>query len=249
MTSRAKLSALSLDELLERGSSLGIKHPHGHKGHKKTWIDAILASGRSSRSGSNNSSGQGGKRGKIGLGMSPTSSPKKRKVEQEIAEPSGSKCPFLAATQQVQQVSEAVSSADSTSLLGRLSSGVKGLLGFGSGAGSDDSSDDDSKAEDTKKEEEGGSSGSGLKQRSRSSSDDHQGDVSKCPFFNNKLTQIQPSSAHLGNPSYAMSPSSGDRKTLLLTGASRGIGHATVMHFSSMGWRVITCSRQAFPTG
>lgn len=38
-----------------------------------------------------------------------------------------------------------------------------------------------------------------------------------------------------------------DRKTLLLTGASRGIGHATVKRFSSAGWRVITCSRQPFP--
>jgi NAD(P)-dependent dehydrogenase (short-subunit alcohol dehydrogenase family) len=37
------------------------------------------------------------------------------------------------------------------------------------------------------------------------------------------------------------------RKTLILTGASRGIGHATVKHFSSAGWRVITCSRHAFP--
>ncbi len=34
---------------------------------------------------------------------------------------------------------------------------------------------------------------------------------------------------------------------MLLTGASRGIGHATVKRFSSAGWRVITCSRQAFP--
>jgi NAD(P)-dependent dehydrogenase (short-subunit alcohol dehydrogenase family) len=38
-----------------------------------------------------------------------------------------------------------------------------------------------------------------------------------------------------------------DRKTLLLTGASRGIGHATVKRFSSAGWRVITCSRHPFP--
>ncbi|MFV0474170.1 MAG: SDR family NAD(P)-dependent oxidoreductase [Pikeienuella sp.] len=38
-----------------------------------------------------------------------------------------------------------------------------------------------------------------------------------------------------------------ERKTLLLTGASRGIGHATVKRFSSAGWRVITCSRQPFP--
>ena len=38
-----------------------------------------------------------------------------------------------------------------------------------------------------------------------------------------------------------------DRRTLLLTGASRGIGHATVKRFSSAGWRVITCSRNPFP--
>ena len=37
------------------------------------------------------------------------------------------------------------------------------------------------------------------------------------------------------------------RKTLILTGASRGIGHAAVKRFSSAGWRVITCSRQGFP--
>jgi NAD(P)-dependent dehydrogenase (short-subunit alcohol dehydrogenase family) len=34
---------------------------------------------------------------------------------------------------------------------------------------------------------------------------------------------------------------------MLLTGASRGIGHATVKRFSSAGWRVITASRHAFP--
>ena len=38
-----------------------------------------------------------------------------------------------------------------------------------------------------------------------------------------------------------------ERKTIILTGASRGIGHATVKRFSSAGWRVITCSRQGFP--
>ena len=43
-------------------------------------------------------------------------------------------------------------------------------------------------------------------------------------------------------PSNAKEP----RRTLLLTGASRGIGHATVKRFSREGWRVITCSRQAF---
>ncbi|ABE38544.1 short-chain dehydrogenase/reductase SDR [Rhodopseudomonas palustris BisB5] len=34
---------------------------------------------------------------------------------------------------------------------------------------------------------------------------------------------------------------------MILTGASRGIGHATVIRFSSAGWRVITCSRHPFP--
>ncbi len=37
------------------------------------------------------------------------------------------------------------------------------------------------------------------------------------------------------------------QKTLLLTGASRGIGHATVRRFNRDGWRVITCSRAPFP--
>jgi len=41
--------------------------------------------------------------------------------------------------------------------------------------------------------------------------------------------------------------SNAERRTLLLTGASRGIGHATVKRFSSAGWRVIACSRQPFP--
>lgn len=42
-------------------------------------------------------------------------------------------------------------------------------------------------------------------------------------------------------------PNTGPRRTLLLTGASRGIGHATVKRFSAAGWRVITVSRQPFP--
>ncbi|MEO6301080.1 MAG: SDR family NAD(P)-dependent oxidoreductase, partial [Paracoccaceae bacterium] len=37
-----------------------------------------------------------------------------------------------------------------------------------------------------------------------------------------------------------------DQKTIVLTGASRGIGHATVKRFSAEGWRVLTCSRHAF---
>jgi len=45
----------------------------------------------------------------------------------------------------------------------------------------------------------------------------------------------------------ALSPDNHPRRALLLTGASRGIGHATVKRFSAAGWRVITCSRHPFP--
>jgi len=37
------------------------------------------------------------------------------------------------------------------------------------------------------------------------------------------------------------------RRSVLLTGASRGIGHATVKRFSDEGWRIITCSREPVP--
>lgn len=36
-------------------------------------------------------------------------------------------------------------------------------------------------------------------------------------------------------------------KTVILTGASQGIGHATVQRFMREGWRVITCARQEIP--
>ncbi len=36
------------------------------------------------------------------------------------------------------------------------------------------------------------------------------------------------------------------QKVLVLTGASRGIGHATARHFADLGYRVITVSRQPF---
>lgn len=36
-----------------------------------------------------------------------------------------------------------------------------------------------------------------------------------------------------------------DRKVMVLTGASRGIGHATVKRFAAEGWRILTCSRNA----
>ncbi len=36
-------------------------------------------------------------------------------------------------------------------------------------------------------------------------------------------------------------------RTLVLTGASRGIGHAAVKRFAVEGWRVVTCSREDVP--
>jgi len=36
-------------------------------------------------------------------------------------------------------------------------------------------------------------------------------------------------------------------KTVVLTGASRGIGHATVKRFSDEGWRIVTASREEVP--
>src|SRR5574337_1207757 len=50
-----------------------------------------------------------------------------------------------------------------------------------------------------------------------------------------------------GMPMKDESRQADEERTLVLTGASRGIGHATVKRFSSAGWRVITCSRHAFP--
>jgi len=41
-------------------------------------------------------------------------------------------------------------------------------------------------------------------------------------------------------------PMPGNTRTLVLTGASRGIGHATVKKFGASGWRIITISRQPF---
>ena len=64
-------------------------------------------------------------------------------------------------------------------------------------------------------------------------------DEAKCPVTGAGVEEAaKPSSARLPND---------QRKTLVLTGASRGIGHATVKRFSSAGWRVLTCSRHPFP--
>ena len=57
-------------------------------------------------------------------------------------------------------------------------------------------------------------------------------DVAACPFHADRFRS-----------------SAGERKTLVLTGASRGIGHATGKLFSEAGWRIITCARQPFDGG
>ena len=59
----------------------------------------------------------------------------------------------------------------------------------------------------------------------------------KCPITG----KAKPSPKH-------QEPSDGEQRTLVLTGASQGIGHATAKLFEENGWRVITCSRRAFST-
>jgi NAD(P)-dependent dehydrogenase (short-subunit alcohol dehydrogenase family) len=64
------------------------------------------------------------------------------------------------------------------------------------------------------------------------------GEPNSCPFHSEPA------------PSSSLGKSTPDKsslhKTMVLTGASRGIGHATVKLFSQAGWRIITCSRHPF---
>lgn len=48
---------------------------------------------------------------------------------------------------------------------------------------------------------------------------------------------------HVGEPAYT---ADGSRRTMLVTGASRGIGHSIVRKFAAEGWRIITLSRHPF---
>lgn len=50
---------------------------------------------------------------------------------------------------------------------------------------------------------------------------------------------------HRQNPQHP----AGQQKSIVLTGGSRGIGHATAKLFSDSGWRIITCSRHPFDGG
>jgi len=48
-------------------------------------------------------------------------------------------------------------------------------------------------------------------------------------------------------PNDAPSRTTSPARTVILTGASRGIGHATVKRFSAEAWRIITVSREPVP--
>lgn len=59
----------------------------------------------------------------------------------------------------------------------------------------------------------------------------------KCPVTGQSINTVPP-----------VAVDNDEQKTLVLTGASRGIGHATAKIFEKHDWRVITCSRRAFST-
>ncbi len=59
--------------------------------------------------------------------------------------------------------------------------------------------------------------------------------LDKCPVTGQTISPPRAKASH-----------SSEQKTLVLTGASQGIGHATAKLFEENGWRVITCSRRAF---
>ena len=59
--------------------------------------------------------------------------------------------------------------------------------------------------------------------------------IEKCPVTGQTIQPKKPKAV-----------SADEQKTLVLTGASQGIGHATAKLFEEHGWRVITCSRRAF---
>ena len=75
-----------------------------------------------------------------------------------------------------------------------------------------------------------GNEESSMNRRSHSSTPDTS---RSCPFHSDPVQSAPPGKAT-------------HRKTMVLTGASRGIGHATVKLFSQAGWRIITCSRHPF---
>ena len=68
----------------------------------------------------------------------------------------------------------------------------------------------------------------------------------RCPVLGSLLCAAGSRERTAGMGAPGLTPD-GNERTILLTGASRGIGHGTVKMFAAAGWRVITCSRTAFP--
>src|SRR5262245_28367815 len=62
-----------------------------------------------------------------------------------------------------------------------------------------------------------------------------------------RIEGAAPTGVARGRHSATLRAMSEHSRTLILTGASRGIGHATVKRFSDEGWRIITCSRENVP--
>ncbi|TBW37997.1 SDR family oxidoreductase [Siculibacillus lacustris] len=52
--------------------------------------------------------------------------------------------------------------------------------------------------------------------------------------------------AALAQSGVSLRPAAGERRTMVVTGASRGIGHSIVRKFAAEGWRIITISRHPF---
>ncbi|MGC2779292.1 MAG: SDR family oxidoreductase [Bradyrhizobium sp.] len=74
-----------------------------------------------------------------------------------------------------------------------------------------------------------------LDQDVRESAADAAAPAASCPFHQDVAAAERPGRT--------------EQKTLVLTGGSRGIGHATAKLFSDAGWRILTCSRQPFDGG
>lgn len=71
--------------------------------------------------------------------------------------------------------------------------------------------------------------------------------MNNTPHRSTSAHDVPDSCPFRGDPMLSSPPGkSTQRKTMVLTGASRGIGHATVKLFSQAGWRIITCSRHPF---
>ncbi len=82
-------------------------------------------------------------------------------------------------------------------------------------------------------------------------SDPHMPSDTVCPVPHGRVPEVAPGcpvhTHKVEADAGGMATGEGQRqRTVVVTGASRGIGHAIVRRFDEDGWRVITCSRHAF---